>query len=96
MNDKNAPPNVSETIGKRTCNDNALKCEVINSFHDSRKRDPALRGFDSVRSPFLEGKPPYTKAGFKSETHIQTAIRNPNCIKGFFLPRIKDLEFPDP
>jgi len=73
-----------------------LDCEVINSLHDSRKRDPALRGFDSVRSPFLEGKPPYTKAGFKSETHIQIAIRNPNCIKGFFLPRNKDQNFPDP
>ena len=28
MNDKNAPPNVSETIGKRTCNDDALKLEL--------------------------------------------------------------------
>jgi len=28
MNEKNAPPNVSETIGKRTCNDDALKLEL--------------------------------------------------------------------
>ncbi|ALO34670.1 hypothetical protein CMT41_08015 [Colwellia sp. MT41] len=45
--------------------------------------------FDSIRSAFIEGAPLYEGAKFHSENHIQLAIINPNCIKGIFLPRIK-------
>jgi hypothetical protein len=34
-----------------------------------------------------EGDELYAGAGFLDKTHIQIAIRNPNMIKGFFLPR---------
>lgn len=72
-----------------------LDCAVINLLHLTRAKK-GLREFDSVRSPFLEGDPLYPDAIFMDETHIQIAIRNPNCIKGFFLPRGKTTEYPDP
>ncbi len=48
--------------------------------------------FDSVRAAFWEGKDLYPNAGFKKQNHIQIAIRNPDCIKGIFLPRNKKEE----
>lgn len=52
--------------------------------------------YDSVRGVFLEGKRLYPGAGFSEKDHIQLCIRNPNCIKGFFLPRDIDDKFPNP
>ncbi|MET0462812.1 MAG: hypothetical protein ABW007_06650 [Chitinophagaceae bacterium] len=46
-----------------------------------------LKPFDSVRSVFLEGGEAYPGAGISAKSHIQLCIRNPNCIKGFFLKR---------
>ena len=43
--------------------------------------------YDSVRGVFFEGSDLYENAGFKEKNHIQIAIRNQNCIKGFFIPR---------
>lgn len=34
-------------------------------------------------------------AGFNEKSHIQLCIINPNCIKGFFLPRNLDKDFPE-
>lgn len=65
-----------------------LDCAVIeytHSFLNREKQDP----FDSVRAAFIEGDPIYPGAGFNDKTHIQICIINPNCIKGFFLPRPK-------
>lgn len=45
--------------------------------------------FDSVRAAFIEGDTIYPGAGFNEKTHIQICIINPDCIKGFFLPRKK-------
>jgi hypothetical protein len=43
--------------------------------------------FDSIRGMFPEGDPAYDGAGFREKSHTQICIRNPNCIKGFFLKR---------
>jgi hypothetical protein len=45
-----------------------------------------LRPYDSARAPFLEGEDLYPGAGLKAASHIQIAVRNPACIKGYFLP----------
>ena len=45
---------------------------------------------------FWEGADLYPGAGFKEKNHIQIAIINPNCIKGFFLPRQSDSKYPIP
>lgn len=66
-----------------------LDCAVIENLHQYRKRNHK-RPFDSVRGVFIEGDPVYKTAGFYEKSHIQLCIRNPNCIKGFFKPRLED------
>jgi hypothetical protein len=66
-----------------------LDCCVIQNFHESRQ-DLCLKPFDSVRSLFVEGEELYPAAGFNEKNHIQICIRNPNCIKGYFIPRDQD------
>lgn len=66
-----------------------LDCAVIEHLHTSRKLK-GERPYDSVRGVFLEGDDIYKNAGFKEQTHIQLCIRNPNCIKGYFAPRLTD------
>jgi len=63
-----------------------LDCLVINSLHVEQDK---VRPFDSVKGVFTEGEPIYHKAGFKEKSHIQICIRNPDCIKGYFIPRQK-------
>lgn len=61
-------------------------CAVIKKVHDFFHNE-GLAPFDSVRALFPEGGALYSGAGFRERTHIQIAIRNPNMIKGYFLPR---------
>lgn len=62
-----------------------LDCAVIELLHQETENS-----FDSVRGLFLEGEDLYPNAGFKTKNHIQICVRNPNCIKGYFLPRTPD------
>jgi hypothetical protein len=74
-----------------------LDCAVINSLHEVRKGnedEEAMQPFDSVRGVFWEGNDIYPNAGFKEKNHIQICVRNPNCIKGFFIPRELDTDHP--
>lgn len=63
-----------------------LDCAVIQMAHQINK-DADEREYDSVKGVFWEGAPLYPDAGFTEKNHIQICVRNPNCIKGFFLPR---------
>lgn len=63
-----------------------LDCAVIETTHLLNK-ELGKDAYDSVRGVFLEGSDLYKNAGFKEKNHIQIAIRNPNCIKGYFIPR---------
>ena len=63
-----------------------LDCAVIENLHDMQ-RQTRFEPFDSVRGVFVEGDELYPGAGFHDKNHIQICIRNPNCIKGFFIPR---------
>lgn len=69
-----------------------LDCAVIETLHQFRKQQRELP-FDSVRGVFWEGKKLYQNAGFREKDHIQLCIRNPNCIKGYFLPRDLNTKF---
>jgi hypothetical protein len=71
-----------------------LDCAVIETIHKFNKDDEQRQEFDSVRGVFFEGAALYADAGFKEKNHIQIAIRNPNCIKGYFMPRKLDKNFP--
>jgi len=85
------PIPVNENHPKEKGTDKVLRyldCAVIEYTHSflKSKNEPA---FDSVRAAFIEGNPIYPGAGFNDKTHIQICIINPNCLKGFFLPRNK-------
>ncbi|HLP18450.1 MAG TPA: hypothetical protein VK470_19480 [Bacteroidota bacterium] len=69
-----------------------LDCASIEALHKIRK-DTGLKPFDSVRGVFWEGKEIFPTSGFREKDHIQISIRNPNCIKGFFLPRDLETEY---
>jgi hypothetical protein len=69
-----------------------LDCAVIETLHATRE-DAGSQPFDSVRGVFFEGKELYDNAGFKEKDHIQLCVRNPNCIKGYFLPRSLNSDF---
>jgi hypothetical protein len=64
-----------------------LDCAVIRYAH--KLAESQGERFDSVRAAFWEGDEIYPGAGFRKGNHIQIAIRNPDCIKGIFLPREK-------
>lgn len=68
-----------------------LDCAVIETAIGLLNEESGLI-FDSVRGVFFEGEELYTNAGFKSKNHIQIAIRNHNCIKGYFIPRELDVK----
>jgi hypothetical protein len=63
-----------------------LDCAVVETLHKVRE-ETAQQPYDSVRGVFWEGDKLYENAGFREKDHIQICVRNPNCIKGFFLPR---------
>lgn len=69
-----------------------LDCNVIKTVHDIQAYSSS-KPFDSIRAVFSEGEEIYPNAGFREKNHIQLCICNPNCIKGFFLPRSLDNNF---
>ena len=61
-------------------------CAAINTLCQlySELQQPP---FTTVRAAFQEGAPVYESAVLHAEDHIQIAVRDPNCIKGVFVPR---------
>lgn len=72
-----------------------LDCAVIQTAHIINETAGGTP-YDSVKGVFWEGKPLYPDAGFAEKNHIQICVRNPNCIKGYFLPRNINKKFPNP
>ena len=60
-----------------------LDCAVIQMVHTIRG-DRGDQPIDSVKGVFIEGDPIYEGSGFHEKTHVQIAVRNPECIKGVF------------
>ena len=63
-----------------------LDCAVINSLVAYLKSQKS-REVDSVRGCFWEGKNVYRGAQIREKSHIQIAVRNPQCVLGYFRPR---------
>jgi hypothetical protein len=65
---------------------------VIQTLHSLRANGatdpegPTLPPYDSVRAAFFEGGELFPGAGFSAKAHIQIAVRNSDCIKGYFRP----------
>ncbi|WP_321438118.1 hypothetical protein [uncultured Bacteroides sp.] len=86
----------NSTIGKSTDKlIRKLDCAVIEYAHLITS-ELDIQQYDSVKGVFWEGEPLYPDAGFSTKNHIQICVRNPNCIKGFFLPRKMNTGFPNP
>lgn len=66
-----------------------LDCAVMNHLHTivDELAPEHVEKFDSVRGMFGEGIPLYDGSDFRDKTHIQIAVRNPDCILGVFVPR---------
>ncbi len=62
-----------------------LDCAVIKSMHVSNKWRN-LQPYDTIRCPFLEGKPIYPGANFTERLHTEVCVRNPESITCYFLP----------
>ncbi|MDR0954530.1 MAG: hypothetical protein LBM20_04015 [Rikenellaceae bacterium] len=63
-----------------------LDCAVVKT-HVENQTAPKV---DSVRGVFWEGEILYPGAGLKEKNHIQICVRNPDCIKAFFIPRTQE------
>lgn len=64
----------------------ALDCAVIQYIHQSIKEQGKMP-FDTIRCAFPEGEEAYPGSAITSRLHIQLCVLNPDCIKGYFLPR---------
>lgn len=96
LNQSGAALPVNSNIGNSTDKlMRRLDCAVIEMAH-SMNEGSGEKPYDSVRGVFWEGKELYPGAGFTERNHIQICVRNPNCIKGFFLPREMDIHYPNP
>lgn len=65
-----------------------LDCSVIEFMHYYNAENKNINEFDTVRGVFTEGGEAFPGSGISKKSHIQVCIRNLNCIKGFFKPRI--------
>ena len=69
-----------------------LDCAVIETIHKILE-EKGMENFDSVKGVFWEGDELYPNAGIKEKNHVQICIRNPNCMKGLFIPRIENTKY---
>jgi hypothetical protein len=59
---------------------------VINASVESAEGEGIT--FQTVRCPFLEGKPAFPSSAILRESHIQIAVRDRKCIVGVFRPTL--------
>jgi hypothetical protein len=63
-----------------------LDCAVIMALHEMLE-EAGLPPADSLRGLYYEGERLYDESSFYEKSHVQICIRNPDCIKGVFLPK---------
>ena len=63
-----------------------LDCSVLNWTVDTLGHD-AKAPFQTVRGVFIEGGEAFPGSCIMEKSHIQIAVRDPECIVGVFLPR---------
>lgn len=84
VTDTPMPENKGEDRGARF-----LDRAVLESLHSTRAllnkdKKGAYPSYDTVRGAFWEGGELYPSSGFGKKNHIQIAVRNLACIKGYF------------
>jgi hypothetical protein len=63
-----------------------LDCLIVNELVETAEEDGLI--FQTVRCPFLEGKPAFPGSGILRESHVQIAVRDKSCILGVFRPNL--------
>lgn len=68
-----------------------LDCAVFRHLHqiiDNLVADGItdIEPFDTVRGMFVEGGKVFSGSGIYRKSHVQIAVRKPDCIKGIFYP----------
>lgn len=63
----------------------ALDNAVFTFLHEARQ-DLKLAPFDAIRGAFPQGPRIVERSGFRRHTHVQLAVRNSACVRGWFLP----------
>jgi hypothetical protein len=63
-----------------------LDCLIINELVRENEREGIT--FQTVRCPFLEGRPAFPGSGIRRESHIQIAVRDRAAILGVFRPNL--------
>jgi hypothetical protein len=63
-----------------------LDCFIINGLVEANERKGI--SFQTVRCPFLEGRPAFPGSGILRESHIQVAVRHTAAILGVFRPNL--------
>ena len=76
---KPLPANNKERMARR------LDCLVIETMHQLRSGS-GLEPYDTVRGAIWEGGALYPGAHIEKLNHVQIAVRNTACIKGYFRP----------
>lgn len=85
----NAPMPVNSSLVNGIPMCRRLDCAVIDLVHEVRK-DMGLEAYDSVYGVFEEGGPLFPGSALREKTHVQIAVRNPECILGYFRVRVED------
>lgn len=75
-----------QPMPKNKGSNKALDCAVIQYIHQSNK-DEGIAMYDTVRCAFQEGAEVYPGATVSQRLHIQICVLNPECIRGYYLPR---------
>lgn len=63
-----------------------LDRQIINHIH-ARRKAGGSPPYDAVRSYFPQGNSLAESSAFKLDSHIQIALRDENCVLGYFLVR---------
>lgn len=79
---KKLPVNKGDTPVKKL---RYLDCAVLNWYFSEVAKDGVE--YDTVRGCFTEGGPAFSGSGIQKESHVQLAVRNPNCVIGVFRPQ---------
>ncbi len=71
-----------------------LDRKVINHIH-ARRKSSGLPPYDAVRSHFVQGPKLLETSGFHRDTHVQIALRNLECVVGYFrVPQAEESVLP--
>lgn len=84
---EDVPINTGRNLGARYLDRAVIEMlHTVRSELDAMEQDGKFPSYDTVRSAFPEGNLLYPLSGFQAENHIQIAVRNTDCIKGYFRP----------